>query len=200
MIHFELVNPRWDFASSTLFVSSCLQGDPDCFEKVEVVVKYCMRWVSFIETRFGGVGRCAKHWLRSVAVGLDAIFQIVQENPAINHYEINLYSRSFELPVRMWFLTAAFACRPLDNIMIFLLKDDRFLKHREHLWSKMRADIADVTAYSDAFFDEVASMAGISASVSGKKLRSEVQLTKARNSFPNFVRPAFQTSVQPRRP
>ena len=77
----------------------------------------------------------------------------------------------------MCILTAAFACRPLDNIMIFLLKDDRFLKHREHLWSKMHADIADVTAYSDAFFDEVASMAGISASVSGKKLRSEVLLS-----------------------
>ena len=73
------------------------------------------------------MGRAARLYIRSVALGVDAISKISKISPHVDAARLNEHATSFG-DVRRYFVIAALATRPVEAIVLELLVDDRFLR------------------------------------------------------------------------
>jgi hypothetical protein len=74
-----LVDPRWDVQNQILYVSSALQDDSDCMNRVASLLTYFIRWREFSATRWAGVGPSHRHLLASIAIGIDFMVPLIYD-------------------------------------------------------------------------------------------------------------------------
>ena len=122
--HIELflrVNPSWD--GSILHVSSSLLGTDDHIRAITTVVRYCMRWSDFSETRWTKVGEVGRLYLRSLLVGVDGLVKMAEANDAISKWHLNGYSKRSSPSVRLYLCAAAAAAagRPTSCMLFELM-------------------------------------------------------------------------------
>ena len=140
--HLELfvqVNPVWD--GKVLHVSSSLLTSPDAIGAVTTVVRYCLKWIDFSETRWAKVGQAGRLYLRSLLVGVDGVVRLTVQNDAICKWHLAGYQKKGTPAVRLYLATAALAGRPSESNLIDLLEDDRFLLRSDHCWKTLEHEL-----------------------------------------------------------
>ena len=114
-----LVNPRWDERMECLKVSGSLQGDPEGYGKIRSVVMFCLQWQNWSDTRWTKFQTCAKLFLRSKAVGIDFLANMVATTDGSGndkHY-IHGFHRYTSVVVQKFFLIASVATEGLMRVM-----------------------------------------------------------------------------------
>ena len=86
---FVKANPIWD--GQRLRVSASLLDEPDAINMVITVVRYCIQWVDFSDTRWTKVGPCGRFYLRSLLIGIDQIVNMPVANDAVSKWHLNGY-------------------------------------------------------------------------------------------------------------
>ena len=140
--HLELfvqVNIVWD--GHRLHVSSSLLASQDAIDAVTTVVRYCLKWVDFSETRWVKVGSAGRLYLRSLLVGIDGLVQLTEQNDAICKWHLNGYRNYGSPDVRLYLATAALAARPSESVLVDLMEDDRYLLRHEHCWTILQDEL-----------------------------------------------------------
>ena len=86
-----------------------------------------MQWSNWSETRWAGVGRTGRRMVASLAVGIEHIVDLLNRRATHNdRYYLGAATRMLSSAVRKYVCNAAVACRPVENVSLQLLKDDRF--------------------------------------------------------------------------
>eukprot|EP00969_Alexandrium_andersonii_P073476 3241095-Alexandrium_andersonii.AAC.1 len=86
-----------------------------------------MRFQSWSETRWVKIGRCGRMFLRGLAVGIEGIVQVAQQDDCISKYRLGGFER-LSGEVRLLLAVAGFAARPVEAVQLELLRDDRLLR------------------------------------------------------------------------
>ena len=116
-----------------LEVAADVQRDANYFDKVD--------------TRMGGVGPCARRWLLSKALCLDAWYEEMRSDPTIPKYYSSGYKR-FGVEVRRYLATLAVMTYPVENFIVEMLEDDRLLALYDHLCLELEEQIGYVANLS----------------------------------------------------
>ena len=80
------------------------------------------------------MGQCGRLWLRSLAIGIDEIVKMTEQNDAVSKWHLNGYSRKCIAQVRRHLAAAALAGRPSESMLLELMEDNRFLLHCDKHW------------------------------------------------------------------
>ena len=121
------VNPWWDRANQILRVSSSLKRAPDQgFAQIKGIVLYCLRWKNWSDTRWGMMPHCSRLYLRSRAVGVEYLAQMVTDDRQSSSDKEYLggYQRFICSDIEKLFTIAAVALRPLERGI------DRYMEDR----------------------------------------------------------------------
>ena len=126
--HLELfvrVNSYWD--GKSLHVIAALLSDPDSIGAVTTVVRYCLKWVDYSDTRWTKVGQAGWLYLRSLLVGIDGLVKLTEQNDAVCRWHLAGYSKKCSESVRVYLALAAAAGRPSESMLIKLMEYNRYL-------------------------------------------------------------------------
>jgi hypothetical protein len=157
-----VLNLRWDVASKQLLVDPRMRDDPMCISRVDACLQYCLSWISFSESRFSKTGACGRRWLLSQAVGADALYDDMVNDPEVNNgYYANGYSRCCSEDVRKFLCVAAFASLPAEAVSLELLEDDRLLRRYAELLEVFHSELDYVRNMPEGLFQEISMMAGL---------------------------------------
>ena len=148
------VNPFWD--GQRLRVSASLADEPDAINMVTTVVRYCMHWVDFSDTRWCKVGQCGRLYLRSLMVGIDHLVQLAVANDAVSKWHLNGYMKFGSVSAKTYLAVAACAGRPSESFLLELLEDDRFLIHHARYWQVLADEHLYLLSLPFAFYSTVA--------------------------------------------
>ena len=96
---FVAVNPYWD--GKVLHVSAALLSGPDPIGAVTTVLRYCLAWVDFSETRWTKVGLAGRLYIRSLLVGIDGLVKLTEENDAVCRWHLAGYFKRSSPQVRV---------------------------------------------------------------------------------------------------
>ena len=88
---FVEVNPRWE--GGKLWANPHLQADPECWDKVSVLVMYLLKWKKFSETRWATVGSSCRAFLGSLLVGLDELVAIARADSTVSDFHLHGYTK-----------------------------------------------------------------------------------------------------------
>ncbi len=72
------VDPLW--CDGGLYVNPCLVEDVELWSKVTTCISYCSRWVNWSDTRWVKVGRCARLFVRSMAIGIPGLAAVAHQD------------------------------------------------------------------------------------------------------------------------
>ena len=74
---FLKVDPHWD--GRKLHVRRSLLADRHATDSVSTLIKYCLSWLDFSDTRWCKVGKCGRLFLRSLMIGVDKIVKLAEK-------------------------------------------------------------------------------------------------------------------------
>ena len=157
---FVLVNPYWD--GKVLHVSAALLSGDDPIGAVTTLVRYCLRFVDFSETRWTKVGEAGRLYLRSLLVGIDGLVKLTEENDAVCRWHLAGYFKRSSKPVRVYLAVAAVASRPSESMLLDLMKDDRFLKKADHCKQILSDELSYLLNAPDFFYTTVSEAVKVS--------------------------------------
>lgn len=126
------VDPRWGSHSARLLVSQGMQNEDDWQGMVVSVVMYFMRFQSFSETRWAGVGPSCRLMLSAHSVGLPQIVKLVYSRAGLTTYHLGGYKTLGKRHFR-YMAIAALATVPCESFNLEIMQDDRFLKRSAEL-------------------------------------------------------------------
>ena len=153
------VDPRWDAQNNVLMVRSALDAQPGSIDKIEAVVAFFLRWRSWSDTRWAGVGPSARMFLASLCVGVQAMVHRVAASGKDNEKLYIGSARKRTTPdVIKYMIFAATASYPAEVFTLKLMKDDRFCRFALALKEQLRTSIARVTHLPDATWMVLASL------------------------------------------
>ena len=132
------MDPFWNAADRVLEVSRRFEVDPKRYEKVANVLLFFFRWLDFSETRWAGVVRSAQKCVASLLVGIEQVVTLAYRHKRITYY-LGGFTR-LNLAARRYLCIAAIAQRPLGNVVLDLLQDDRFLRNADALKNELNTD------------------------------------------------------------
>ena len=80
------VSPRFDFERKIMCVRASLADDDDQEDKIRGCVHYFLQWTNWSDTRWLGMSRSGRSWMRSRSVGLDELVGLtgIDENEDCN--------------------------------------------------------------------------------------------------------------------
>ena len=148
------MDPFWNAADSVLEVSQRFQVDPHRFEKVANLLMFFFRWLDFSETRWAGVVRSAQKCVASLLVGIEQVVTLAYRRKR-NTYYLGGFTR-LSRAARRYLCIAAVAQRPLENFVLSLLQDDRFLRNCHALRTALTTDAIIVRALPMYVFERLA--------------------------------------------
>lgn len=122
---FVEVNPRWE--GGKLWANPHLQADPECWDKVSVLVMYLLKWKKFSETRWATVGSSCRAFLGSLLVGLDELVAIARADSTVSDFHLHGYTKCNKA-VRRYVGVAAGAAYPVEAFLIEAMTDDRLIR------------------------------------------------------------------------
>jgi hypothetical protein len=154
---FAAADPVWN--GRRLLVSKEMGQSSESLAKVKVLVLYCLRWCNWSETRWLGVRKSSKLYLRSLIVGVEAIVQLVLGDRHESHYFLHGHSKSTEV-VRHYFAVASISAWPAEAVQIQLLIDDRFLRFGAEMRSELPKTMAKICALPDLLWERLAFVVG----------------------------------------
>jgi len=171
MEKFAEVRPRWNPTTKQLLVNPTLEHDAEAWGKAKWVVLYTCRWANFSDTRLAAVGDSCRKWLLSEAVGLASLYEDVWADKACSHYFGGGYWR-LKHEQRLWMTVAAMAFRPVEDMVLETLEDDRFLARHDMIKDSMGQEVEYIMQRSRDMWDAIASAGGLE--LTGTALRAEV--------------------------
>ena len=130
---FIKVNPKWD--GKSLKVSEALLHHSDPIGAVRAVVLYCLRFCDYSDTRWCGVGRCGRFYIRALLVGLDRMVEMALDNDAVVKWHLGGYKKRSTRDVRVYLGVVSLSARPSESMLLELFEDDRFLLHCDAMWA-----------------------------------------------------------------
>ena len=171
------VNPRWDPRTQTHSVAATLQDEADPFKKIESLMLYALTFRNFVQTRFGGIGVCARLWLIAESFGLEALFRQTLADPTTSKYYANAYFRICS-DAKKWLCVAALAYGPIEQFILDLLEDDRFYRRKEEMCEAIRIESEWVTALPERLLAEILRVVGLEDTcMSASTYKHEVMLS-----------------------
>ena len=129
--HLELfvrVNPYWD--GKRLHVLASLQQHADHISAVTGVIKYCMHWQDFSETRWAGVGPCARKFVWSLFIGIEEIVKLAQASDKVMNWHLNGFNRADGCVQKECLVNHMDSCR----------FDDQEFERFSELWEQFTAE------------------------------------------------------------
>ena len=126
------VNPY--FNGQKLRVSASLESEVDAINTVVTVVRYCMHWVDFSDTRWTKVGQAGRLFMRSVLIGINEIVNMTVADDAVSKWHLNGYLKRGSVAAKSYLAVSALAARPSESFLLELMEDDRFLIHYQRMW------------------------------------------------------------------
>lgn len=184
------VDPRWDPASSKLWVSSQLDGAAGGPELIQDVVLWCLRWMNFVDTRWAGIGPSARQLLLSLCVGVEQLVKLVDANAKGNdRYYLSAAKTRLSPAVKKLAAVAALSSYPLEGMCLALLEDDRFLLHAQALWCDAGEEVGWVSDLPVSVYEALSVIVG-DASWSSWQAKSDV-LSAMRTSMSYVHRESF---------
>ena len=145
-----------------LHVSADLLSDPDPTGAVTTLLRYCIGFVDFGETRWTKVGLAGRLFLRALLVGLDGLVKLSEQNDAICKWHLAGYFKRSTKAVRVYSAVAAVAGRPTESVLFDLMQDDRFLQRADHCWEILCDEFQYLVALPDSFYSTVAEAVKVS--------------------------------------
>ena len=88
-------------------------------------ISYLLHWSAFSETRWANVGRSGRLFARSLAGGLEPLWDICMEDDNISHWHLGGFKKATS-DVRQYLFVAAFSALPAESVLLEVLQDDRF--------------------------------------------------------------------------
>eukprot|EP00969_Alexandrium_andersonii_P150405 6650993-Alexandrium_andersonii.AAC.1 len=88
--------------------------------KISLCIACCYRWLQWSETRWCRVGKAARFYVRSLAVGVDGAVGIVLEDSFASKFNIHGHKRSV-FAVRRYLAIASLAPVPAESCLLQLL-------------------------------------------------------------------------------
>ena len=157
---FVSVNPFWD--GRVLHVSAALLTQPDPVGAVTTILRYCLKWVDFSETRWTKVGEAGRMYLRSLLVGVDGLVKLTEQNDAVCRWHLAGYFKRCSKSVRVYLAVAAAAGRPSESMLFDMMQDDRFLQRSDHCKQILSDELQYILTLPDLFFTTVAEAVNLS--------------------------------------
>ena len=158
---FMKVNPKWD--GTSLKVSEALLHDSDPIGAVRTVLLYCLRFCDFSDTRWCGVGRCARYYMRALLVGVGRMVQMAFDNDAVVKWHLAGYKKRCTREVRVYLGVASLSARPSESMLLELFEDDRFLLHCDRLWAGLIEEHEYLLSAPQLLWNRMAEALGMSS-------------------------------------
>lgn len=171
------VDPRWDRVTSRLLVSAELEVEEGWRDSVASVLMYFLRFQSFSETRWAGVGPCCRLFLAAVSVGLPALVRLVYGRPGLTTYHLGGY-KSIGQAHLLYMTIGAVATCPCEGFNLEIMQDDRFLKRGVALRTLLREQTNKIESLALQSWDNLAEL--IDATTTGAHLRNMTLLAMHR--------------------
>jgi hypothetical protein len=167
------VNPWWNSSQQILSVAGQLQLDPDGVTKIISVLQYCLQWINWSDTRWTKMGSCSRLYLRSKAVGIDYLVRLVSlgKHSSNDQYHIGGYERFDSFEVQRLLAIAAVSNYPMENFVLELLKDDRFMLRAAYLRGVLDRETQLVANLPNCCWDFLAELVTADADFGGWELR-----------------------------
>lgn len=103
------------------------------------LVIYAMQLPAFSLTRWVKIGRSARLFFRSLACGLEGVFDLCSSDPAISMYHVNGFLRA-RFHERRYLAVAMFCSYPCESFSIDIMSDDRFLRRSAQLREELEVE------------------------------------------------------------
>ena len=144
---------RW--RNGVLWVSSAFENDQEIFQRVADIVLYLYRFLDFSETRWGGVGRPGRFYLRARAAGITHVVRLVREDPSISDYHMHGFDDHRCAGGDQFLATAALSSCCAEAAIFLLTKDDRFLRNNGSIWAAAEEQFERLVALPLSFYKRV---------------------------------------------
>ena len=135
-----------------MHVSAALLADPDPIGAVTTLIRYCLHWVDFSDTRWTKCGESGRLYIRSLLVGIDGLVKLTEQNDAVCRWHLAGYFKRSSSSVKAYLGVAAAAGRPSESMLYDLMQDDRFLKRIHHCWQILVDELQYLLALPDSFY------------------------------------------------
>lgn len=136
-------DPVWD--GRVLAVSSAFGESKEAYDRLRLLVLYCLRWYNWSETRWLGVRKSARFYLRSLVVGVARIVKLVGDDPCESAFHLNGHSKSTP-DVRRYLAIASVSAAPAEDVHQQILIDDRFMRFGAEMRRKVPEALARICA------------------------------------------------------
>ena len=160
------VDPFWD--GTSLLVNKQLMHVENGWEQIASCVLYLLQWIMYSETRWAKVGRSARLLLRSLAIGLDGLVDIVKHDPNASMYHLNGFFRATP-GIRRYIAIAAASTFPVEALAIELFDDDRVLRRVAELRGVLDEEYHYILSLPSYYWARVAKL--VSGSCDATELR-----------------------------
>ncbi len=124
LVELLVVDPRWDVGNQVLHVSSALQDDPDCMNRVSSLLTYFIRWKEFSATRWAGVGPSHRHLLASLATGIDYMVPLIYDTANTSTYYLTKF-KELTTEGRFYVAVGSMMSYPVEWFSAQMLEDDK---------------------------------------------------------------------------
>lgn len=131
------------FTNGRLEVNRAVENDPDVMSTLHRLMMYSFRWLVWSLTRRCRAGRCARRYLRSKSMGLDAVVGLVFADPNWSNYKLTGVGKC-KGDILFLLGVASLSTIGPESALLQLLKDDRFLKRADKLWVDLEDHIRAV--------------------------------------------------------
>ena len=120
---FAQLDPVWDGVN--FCVSQEYETKAGGIDDILGCISYLLHWSAFSETRWANVGRSGRLFARSLAGGLEPLWDICMEDDNISHWHLGGFKKATS-DVRQYLFVAAFSALPAEAVLLEVLQDDRF--------------------------------------------------------------------------
>ena len=154
------LDPWW--TGVNLEINVDCEADPSIFQKISQVAMYGYRWLRWSKSRWCRSGRASRFFVRSLALGVDAVMQEVRMDTNYSNYLLGSWTRC-RMEIKRMLCILSQAAKPAESLLLAVLKDDRFLRYADEYHRLLLDTLEQVTQIGDVSWARFGDVVGVSA-------------------------------------
>lgn len=151
-------DPVW--RGGRLVLNSALGQSPMGIKEVVFVTTYVLRWVKFSRTRWAGVGKPARYYVRSLAFGLEGLIGACARDKDVSFQDLGGYGPRATHDVKLYMVVTCLATYPCESVLLDILEDDRVFRNGEALRGTLKEEVDYVMGIPEYTWRRLAEIAG----------------------------------------
>jgi hypothetical protein len=152
---FVQADPMW--CEGELQVAEFLRNPNESLKKVRFLIRLCLTWRDWSETRWCKVHSAGTRWIRSVCLGVDSIVQFVLADSCASTSLIHGYKKASR-EVREYLVIATVSAQGPETVAKGLFEDDRFFMVGASLRGGVEQKIDQISKYSQLIWKRLAAV------------------------------------------